>query len=443
MIDGNSEFYQTFPAPYIENIEKLISAAADADHRVFYRAGTDCFRETAVDFFSAGSFVVHEIPWLTGGRNFDWLAMGDSFKSLDSGRGPLAGYLSYEAGFAFEPNKWQSLRRPQKGFAWRFLQLPCWYEIDHGAKTARICVMNHADKTAWKFLENIVNRVSGGCQITPRSKGEQVSLVEVSEYGDRSQSDYEEAVERVQEDIASGKYYELNLTQRFQMQTRTSPAVVFSDLVNRLSPRRGFFCDFQDEIIVSASPELYLKKTGRRISTRPIKGSISGAVSELEMEKLSAEHIMVVDLARNDLGRVSDRDWVAVEELQVSGQFGKLAHLESLVSGTTSLCWQDIVSKTFPAASITGMPKVIVVQSIEKNETSCRGVYTGACGWVEPAGDFDFNVAIRTLVATADGKEWQYEMGAGGAIVADSIPGDEYLECLRKAQPLISALKRE
>ncbi len=433
---------QIFPAPYVANTERLISAAADVEHRVFYRAGTDNLRGLPVDYFAAGNFVEHEIPWKIGNRAIPLELIKAKLSALNARDGALAGYISYETGFAFEPDKWGQLPRPDRGYAWRFVQLPCWYEANHATATGRICAVSHADPEAIAFLIKLVEDNTAVLS-TKSQPGTARTIDEIASFGEISIDTYKTKVLEVLEDIQSGRYYELNLTQRFRLESSLPPSELFTRLFAQLEPRRGFFCTFKDETIVGVSPELFIKKACTRISTRPIKGSISGPVSALDKIKLSAEHVMVVDLARNDLGRVSDTGWVNVEEYQSESKFGSLTHLESLITGSTSMTWQNILANTFPAASITGMPKIIVVQSIAQYELSCRGVYTGACGWIFPNGDFDFNVSIRTFAATPTRGSWRYEIGAGGAITADSKPADEYLECLNKVQPLISAAASE
>lgn len=428
------------PAPYIPNTEMLVTAADTSENIVFYRGGVGAIADrSSYDIFATQFSKVQGMTWKPSGTH-SWPQQLAQFDKLNSAEGALAGYISYEAGFAFE-ERWQNrLHLPVSGFAWRFAQVPCWYVADHTKRLGQIVAVENAEAACMERLMELVEYCSSARAVLLATVPQQFDKDAVGELGEMSQAAYESAVSKIQEDITSGRYYELNFTQRFHIKSKSPPATLFASLFRRLLPRRGFYCSFEDECILSLSPELYLAKFGEIIATRPVKGSMLAGVSCAEWEKLRAEHVMVVDLARNDIGRASNLRSVSVDEFAAVKEFGGLRHLESSISGESSFDWKNVVSLTYPAASITGAPKVEVVQAIQEYEQSPRNVYTGTCGWVWPNGNVDLNVAIRTATAVKETGEWKYELGAGGAIVADSDPAAEYLECLRKVFPLVNEI---
>lgn len=430
---------QKRPAPYVENVMAFLEHGRPVKHTIFYRSGDASLALPAKDVFAAGDFVEAGFPWAAIKSETGYALALEKFRQLSSPDYALAGYTSYEFGYGFE-QRWHALPRPGRGHVWRFLQVPCWYEADHQSKTGTVYATAACPADAIESLMTIISN----CIEKPGQWGNTevstIPLEQIADFGELPFCEYSERVQRILSDIYSGRYYELNFTQRFHVQTNRAPLGVYQDLFTRYAPRRGFYCDFGDEIIGSCSPELFLKKQGRQIFSRPIKGSLTPDTPRSEQEKLYAEHIMVVDLARNDIGRVSNSGWVQVPELASLNRFASLGHMESLVAGESSLPLADILPHTYPAASITGAPKVEVVRAIAEYESSCRGLYTGSCGWVWPDGNFDFNVAIRTLQAEKSGMSWNYRLAAGGAIVADSSPRREYEECLQKVQPLLSEL---
>jgi para-aminobenzoate synthetase component 1 len=366
---------------------------------------------------------------------------------------PRAGYYSYEFGHQFEPHRWATLPITSGQAMFRFLELPCWYQADHATQTAQIHSAPGTDSATLHafavFLREAFEQVSSP---QPHTPSRHLSDDQIAALGELTAGEYTRAIDSILEDIRSGRYYEINFTQRFHKLSLVPPAQLFPRLVAALQPAYAFYAQFPDETIVSASPELFLHKHGTHIQTCPIKGSYRQPPAPAEFEKLHAEHTMVVDLARNDLGRISDAAWVSVAEQAVARRYGQITHLESRITGHTTHTSAEILAATLPAASITGNPKVITVQSIGEYERTPRGIYTGNCGIQWPNGDFQLNVAIRTLqarqaprqaVATrcaAEPPAWQYTLGAGGAITADSSPRDEYQECLAKVRPLIEQL---
>jgi para-aminobenzoate synthetase component I len=199
--------------------------------------------------------------------------------------------------------------------------------------------------------------------------------------------------------------------------------------------------------LVSGSPELLVKKQGEDISTRPIAGTRSRgkdaaedeqlARTLIENEKEKAEHVMLVDLERNDLGRVSRFGSVEVNELMVIEKYSHVMHIVSNVRGKIDPTYNlyDVIEATFPGGTITGAPKVRTMEIIEELEPVRRGVYTGSIGWIGYNGNMELNIAIRTMV-TKNGFAY---VQAGAGIVIDSDPEAEYKESLKKAMALWKA----
>jgi aminodeoxychorismate synthase component I len=272
---------------------------------------------------------------------------------------------------------------------------------------------------------------------------------------EQHRSDYMDRVLRCQEYIAAGDIYQANLSHRFVAHCPSfgGPDAFEADLrtYHRLhgtnpSPFSGLL-RFDDIRVISSSPERLVRLTDRRADTRPIAGTRPRGrtsaddrrlVEELcANEKERAEHVMLVDLERNDLGRVCGAGSVRVDELMALEQYSHVTHLVSNVTGTLrpGMTGFDLLKAVFPGGTITGVPKIRCMEIIEELEPTRRGPYTGSMGYIGWSGDMDFNILIRTLVI-ADGRG-SLQVGAG--IVADSDPGCEYQETLYKAQSFFSA----
>ena len=275
--------------------------------------------------------------------------------------------------------------------------------------------------------------------------------------GTHSEREYVERVRQCQAFIGAGDIYQANLAQRFSV--AFNPAedhalyTVGQNLYHRLrtvnpSPFSGLFVT-GNLALVSSSPERLVRITGNRVTARPIagtrpRGRTAGEDHEL-MDTLRldakerAEHVMLVDLARNDLGRVCEYGSVHVDEFMTIEQYSHVAHLVSEVEGTLrpACSTPDLIRSVFPGGTITGAPKIRCMEIIEELEPVRRGPYTGSLGYVSWTGDADFNILIRTMVLA---KQRAYlQVGAG--IVADSDPRREYQETLDKAQALFEALQ--
>jgi para-aminobenzoate synthetase component I len=252
--------------------------------------------------------------------------------------------------------------------------------------------------------------------------------------------EYAAAIEDVRAAIARGDVYQVNLVQHLSAPFAGDPSALAGAL-GHLAPRhpRPFAGD--GWTVVSASPELFLSRRGRRLRTEPIKGTRRlGELGLAESEKDRAEHVMIVDLERNDLSRVCEAGSVRWPELMAEHALAGVAHLVSTVEGTLrgDAGLADVLEATFPGGSITGAPKMAAVDHIAALEPVGRGASMGAIGTLRPNGDFDLALTIRTF-AIAEGT---IHLWVGGGIVWDSEPEDEIEESWVKARPLLEALAR-
>jgi para-aminobenzoate synthetase/4-amino-4-deoxychorismate lyase len=254
--------------------------------------------------------------------------------------------------------------------------------------------------------------------------------------------------------IRAGEIYQANICTRLAADFDGPPesgAELFARAVGELRPRFAAFISTAERAVVSLSPESFLSRTGDRVTSSPIKGTWARGAderSELSATRLRssakdvAENVMIVDLVRNDLGRVARPGTVRVERLLDVQPHPGVWHLVSTVSGQLrpSVGDAELVAATFPPGSVTGTPKLRAMSAIADIEDAPRGVYTGAIGIAGPVCGLQLSVAIRTfeLVTTAHGT--RVELGVGGGITADSVPELEWRECAQKAMPLLSAL---
>jgi para-aminobenzoate synthetase component 1 len=266
--------------------------------------------------------------------------------------------------------------------------------------------------------------------------------------------DYRRAVERVKDHIRRGDIFQANLSQRWTIDLdREDPAAVGVALFESLaryspSPHAAFFAA-GDHAIASASPERFLELRGHRVETRPIKGtrprSHDGAEDArlarelVESAKDRAENVMIVDVLRNDLGRVCETGSVKTRRLCELESFPQVHHLTSTVAGTLreGLDAFDLLHACFPGGSITGAPKIRAMEILDAIEPRRRHIYTGSIGYVGWNGDADWNIAIRTALVTRDALHF----AAGGGITADSDPDAEFHETLHKAEGMRAAIE--
>jgi para-aminobenzoate synthetase component 1 len=261
--------------------------------------------------------------------------------------------------------------------------------------------------------------------------------------------EYSKAVNRVREYIAAGDVFQVNLSQRFEADLKIPPYELYKRLRTVNPAPFASYLNFPGVAIVSASPERFLKVQSDLVETRPIKGTRPRGRDPVEDERLAhelihstkdrAENVMIVDLERNDLGRVCHYGTVKVTELAILETFPTVFHLTSTIMGRLRRGKSniDLLKATFPGGSITGAPKVRAMEIIDELEPTKRSVYTGSIGYLSFNEDMDINIVIRTFLI----KEGKAYFQVGGGIIYDSDPEAEYMETLDKARALILALQ--
>lgn len=263
-----------------------------------------------------------------------------------------------------------------------------------------------------------------------------------------SKEDYCRMVDDARAFIHAGDIFQVNLSQRFQARVKGDPFELYRTL-RRASPAPfSAYLDFGDVQIVGSSPERFLLLDGDVIETRPIKGTYPRGVDPREDNALAdalridpkecAEHVMIVDLERNDLGRLAARDSVEVRGLLRVERYPQVLHLVSTVRARLSrpLSLWELLRQTFPGGSITGAPKIRALEIIDALERCPRGIYTGALGYISFSGRIDLNIAIRTIIVRGG----RLDLQVGGGIVAASDPAREYEETRLKAKGMCLAL---
>jgi para-aminobenzoate synthetase component 1 len=309
-------------------------------------------------------------------------------------------------------------------------------------------------KSAWDYIADIENEDDA-----KRKKERYIEIIE----SDKLQVDveaiagietkfskesYMAAVRKIQNYIRQGDVFQVNLSVRQSKSLDCRPSDIYEWLrIFNPSPYMGYlqFPEFQ---IVSASPELLVKLDNRRVSTRPIAGTRPRGLNEhedrrlaaelIDNEKERAEHVMLVDLERNDLGRISRYGTVKVDDFMVIEQYSHVMHIVSEVSGELAEGKDafDVIEAVFPGGTITGAPKIRTMEIIDELEPTRRGPYTGSIGWIDYNGNMEFNIVIRTLLVS----EGVGHIQAGAGIVIDSDPEKEYYESLNKAKALWKAI---
>lgn len=247
---------------------------------------------------------------------------------------------------------------------------------------------------------------------------------------------------RVKELILDGLVYQLNLSHEILFEGNADPFTLFEALLKRAdAPFAAYICH-KDSYFLSLSPERLLKNRKGFLETRPIKGTIARGEGDIEALTTSAkersELLMITDLMRNDLYAIAQKGSIEVEELCKAVVYPHLVHMESKITARLrpGLSAEQALMAIFPGGSITGCPKIHAMEYIREIEGRKRGIFTGSIGYITEEGDFDFNIAIRTLVK--EGSRWSLRVGAG--IVFDSDPEKEYLETLCKAKPFLDVM---
>ena len=392
------------------------------------------------------------------GNPFDVLGEFLELYSLDSDQSPVpfiggaVGYFSYDLGHFIErlpDTVVDDLQLPECYLA--FYDVVMAYNHLEG-KTFIISTgfpeleENQRLKRAEERLKELRSRVL--LSPPPQVTQEIISSESTGFRANFSHDNYLKAVETAREYICAGDIFQVNLSQRFEVDISVSPY----DLYKRLreinpAPFANYF-GFDGVSIVGASPERFLKVRGDWVETRPIKGTKPRGKTSREDDELAqsllasvkdrAENVMIVDLERNDIGRVCRYGTVKVTELAVLETYPTVFHLTSTVVGhlREGKSRIDLLKATFPGGSITGAPKVRSMEIIDELEPTRRSVYTGSLGYLSFDGDMDLDIVIRTIIV----KEGRAYFQVGGAITYDSDPEAEYIETLDKGRAMMLAL---
>ncbi|QDG74551.1 aminodeoxychorismate synthase component I [Labrenzia sp. PHM005] len=322
-----------------------------------------------------------------------------------------AGFLAYELGFAFEEKLRSRFEETGEPLMWFGL-----YE-----------------RAQELSLSEAVGILEAGGEDTSPSFSKPAFDMGPEAYGT--------AFSQVQDHLAKGDIYQVNLTLRARFQQQGAPERLFQDLLRRQPVEFASFLKLEDRTVLSLSPELFLERHGETLRTRPMKGTEPRGRFASEDARIArdlakdakqrSENIMIVDLMRNDLSRIAETGSVKVKKLCEVERYQSVQQMTSTVEAAVpkTTGFSEIIRHLFPCGSITGAPKLSAMQIAHNLETGPRGVYTGSIGYLAPGGDFRFNVAIRTLVLRNDGTG---EAGTGSGVIFDSKADQEYDECALK-----------
>jgi anthranilate synthase component I len=264
-----------------------------------------------------------------------------------------------------------------------------------------------------------------------------------------TRSDFIESVETIQQKILAGDCYQVVVSQRFRKQISADPVNIYRALRTTNPSPYMFFMKLGKETLIGASPEMLVRCRGEKLDYRPIAGTRPRGVNESEDwmlgedlrsdEKELSEHIMLVDLGRNDLGRVAEYGTVEVNELMIVEKYSHVQHLVTSLSATlrTGFDRFDALASCFPAGTVSGSPKVRAMQIINELEPTSRGIYAGTIGYIDYADNLDTCIAIRTIEINNGFASVQ----TGAGIVHDSVPEKEYEETINKARALVRAIE--
>ena len=297
-----------------------------------------------------------------------------------------------------------------------------------------------------KEVKTIIERLN----ISGSQKNGSRSAISVQSKISRRQ--YIAAVNQLQQHIRKGDIYEINFCQEFfAKQVIIDSLHIYQKLNNISQAPFAAYCNFGDHQLICSSPERFLQKRKHQLISQPIKGTIRRSEDPEEDTRLKAElqqsekerneNVMIVDLVRNDLSRVAKRGTVKADELFGTYTFKQVHQLISTISCEVKndLSFTDIIRNTFPMGSMTGAPKISAMQLIEKYESTKRGLYSGAVGYIRPGGDFDFNVVIRSILYNQKSNYVSFMVGS--AITSKANAEQEYDECLLKAKAMLEVLE--
>ncbi len=403
----------------------------------------------------SGTTVESEEPFVEKVRGLMASLQAPFVPDLPRFTGGAVGFISYDAAPSFEPalqGAWSTVP-PAEGDDGAFMLFDTVLAFDHVKH--RILMIANARITPEENLEALYQFACAKIAFLERELDRALSQ---SESGGRpvpeiraniTRDRFEDSVRRLQEHIAAGDIYQAVLSQRFEAEVEAEPFTIYRALRHVNPSPYMYFIRMGPLAIVGSSPEMLLRVEGRRVETHPIAGTRPrGRTDEEDLrladelrrnEKERAEHVMLVDLGRNDLGRVCAYGSVRVPEFMALDRFSHVMHLVSRVEGRLSDEHDrlDALMATFPAGTVSGAPKIRAMELLASMEPTRRGIYAGAVGYLDFAGNLDFCIAIRTI--TIQGRTAFIQAGAG--IVADSNPAAEYEETRDKARALLSAIE--
>ncbi len=366
-----------------------------------------------------------------------------------------AGFLAYELSHFFEPlpyRKLDDVKTPDMYFI--FCKTVLVFSHEKNKIFAFLHVPWCEDKTkarqiADKEFSEIARRLSSGEIQHKNADTKKNEAVLATLRSSMTKSKYMQGVRKVKEYIAAGDIYQANIAQQFHADFHGDAFSFYKALVNINPSPFSAFVDGGNFCIASCSPERLVKVHGKTVETRPIAGTRPRGKSHEEDERLKqelladekekAEHLMLVDLGRNDLGRVCETGSVNVTEFMTVEKYSHVMHIVSHVAGKIKKGKDgfDVLRACFPAGTVSGAPKIRAMEIIEELEPAQRGPYAGAVGYFGFSGNMDTAITIRTIVIKGNTAYVQ----AGGGVVADSVPEREYAETMNKAKAMFKALE--
>ena len=373
--------------------------------------------------------------------------------TLPSFVGGAIGFLGFDAAGWFEP----SVRNGQTDHdTAAFMFFTSVVAFDHAKQVIQIISLASVSDSRDDIKSACENSRANNARIRNILETVPVSLPAArssAESGDINSNWTEEGfksgVERIKELILAGECYQVVLSQCFSKKTTASPVSIYR-AVRSLNPSPYMFLlQFGERSVIGASPEMLVRSRGNELEYRPIAGTRPRSIDPAEDQRLAeemrsdkkevAEHLMLVDLGRNDLGRVAEFGSVDVTSLMHVEKYSHVQHLVSSIKASLrpSLDRFDALAACFPAGTVSGAPKVRAIEVINEMEPTLRGVYAGAVGYFDYAGNMDTCIAIRTM--TLENGEAKVQAGAG--IVADSVPAAEYQETINKAKAMLKAIE--
>ncbi len=376
--------------------------------------------------------------------------------------GGAVGYLGYDAAQWFEPalrdDHTQPLDPPTDA-VWMFYRnviafdrvkqrleiVSIVFTEEAGGSHERLRKLYDQAVARTKEIEERIFETSPPPRVEPRNE----NAGDISLQSNFPRRAFEDCVRQVKEHIAAGDCYQVVLSQRFSAEFKGDPLQIYRALRAINPSPYMFFLRLSDETVVGASPEMLVRCHGQRLDYRPIAGTRKRGATEMEDwilgedlrtdEKEIAEHMMLVDLGRNDLGRVSDYGSVKVDDLMRVERYSHVQHLETSLRSRLrdGLDRFDALASCFPAGTVTGAPKIRAMEIIRGLEPDRRGIYAGSVLYMDYADNLDSCIAIRTIML----RDGQALVQAGAGIVADSIPEHEYAETVNKARAMFRAIE--